>query len=112
MGEIISTFDDESTALKQIADVGFFSMTVDFPASARDVHWHDFDALVYVVEGQLILIDPETGKQEICDVGTKLTINRGLLHKEKTEGYRAIVGFSVNPAELSRPINKAPPVVL
>ncbi len=61
-------------------------------------------------EGELILTEAESGKRQVCPAGTKIVGNRGVLHREQTDGYRAIIGFSVDPAELSKPVNKAPPV--
>jgi quercetin dioxygenase-like cupin family protein len=110
MNEIISTFEDEAVALKEITDAGYFPMTLDFPAESNEAHWHDFDSLTYILEGELTLTEADSGEQQVCPAGTKIVGSRGVLHREQTDGYRAIIGFSVNPAELSQPINKAPPV--
>lgn len=109
MSEIFSTFENEESALKEISDAGYFPVTIDFPAESNETHWHDFDSLIYILEGQLTLTEAESGEQKVCPAGTKIVGNRGVLHREKTDGYRAIIGFSIDPAGLSEPINKAPP---
>ena len=61
-------------------------------------------ALVGAVEGA------ESGER--CQRGTKIVASAGVVHKEQTEGYSAIIGFSVPVAELTQPVNKALPVSL
>jgi hypothetical protein len=47
-----------------------------------------------------------------CQRGAKIVASAGVVHKEQTEGYSAIIGFSVPVAELTQPVNKALPVSL
>jgi hypothetical protein len=40
--------------------------------------------------------------------GTRISAPAGVLHREKTGGYKAIIALAVDPATLSQPINKPP----
>ena len=71
-------------------------------------HWHDFEACVYILDGMLELTETETGETCLCAAGTRISAPAGILHREKTEGYKAIIGLGVDPATLTQPINKPP----
>ena len=103
-------FSDEGVAQKEIDAAGYHSVTLEVGVESNDDHWHDFDALLYILDGELTITDAETGETCACGAGTKIVANRGVLHREQTEGYKALVGVSVDPAEIAQPINKTPPV--
>ena len=105
-------FSDESQVQAEIEAAGYHAVTLDFEAENNDPHWHDFDSLVYVLDGQIAVTDEQTGESCVCEKGAKITAPRGVLHREKTPGYRAMIGLSVKPEELTQPLNKPPPVVL
>jgi hypothetical protein len=79
-------FSDESVALAEIEAAGYNPMTVDFPA--------------------------ETGETCVCGVGARLQAPHGVLHREQTKGYKALIGLSIMPEEITQPINKEPPVTI
>jgi hypothetical protein len=110
MSERYSQFKDEAEAQKEISDAGYYPLTIDFPALTNEEHWHDFDSMSYVLEGEVTLTDTQAGTVHVCKPGTKIIGTRGFLHHEKTEGYKALIGVSVNPEELTQPIDKAPSV--
>ena len=97
MDEKFTVFKDEAAALEEIAAAGYFPLTLDFPAESNEDHWHDFDSLTYVMAGEVTITDPGTGLAKVCGAGTKIVGTRG---------------FSIDPATLSQPINKPPPVSL
>ena len=105
------TFDNEEAALAEIAAAGYHAVTLDFPAETNTDHWHDFDSFVFILEGEVEITEAETGESYRCGAGTRVAAPGGVLHRETTDGYRAIIGFSVDPATLSQPVNKPPPVV-
>lgn len=111
MNATFSTFDNEEEALAKIAEAGYHPVTLDFPAESNSDHWHDFDSFVFVLDGEVEITDAETGESVRCGAGTCIAAPGGLLHRENTEGYRALIGFSVDPATLTQPVNKPPPVV-
>ena len=52
MNEILS-FEDEAQAYAEIEAMGYHAMAFDFPAEENDLHWHDFDSVLYVTGGEL-----------------------------------------------------------
>ena len=105
-------FTKESEALAEIEASGYYPITIDFEAEANEEHWHDFDSMVYIVDGEITVIDTQTGESCTCGKGTRITAKRGVLHREETQGHRAIIGLSVKPEELTQPVNKPPPVTI
>ena len=103
-------FSDESDVLAEIEAAGYFPITLDFAAEANDEHWHDFDSMVYIVDGEITVIDTQTGERCVCGRGARINAPRGILHREETQGHRAIIGLSVKPEDLTQPVNKPPPV--
>ena len=105
-------FSDEAEVIAEIEAAGYFPLTLDFPAESNDDHWHDFDSMVYITEGEITIFDTETGESCVCAKGTKIMAPRGVLHREKTSGHKALIAFSIDPTELTQPVNKPPPVAL
>ena len=65
--------------------------------------------MLYITEGELTVTYAETGETCTCGPGTKITGVPNVVHREKTEGYKALIGIPVPPAELTQPINKPLP---
>ncbi len=105
----VQSFEDEAQAYAEIEALGYHAMAFDFPAEENDFHWHDFDSVVYVTAGEITL-SREDGKSITCKRGAKIVAAAGLVHREKSSGYSAIIGFSVAPELLTQPINKPLPV--
>ena len=110
MNELL-TFDDEAQAYAEIAAMGYHAMAFDFPAEENDLHWHDFDSVVYVTAGEITL-SRENGESITCQRGAKIVAKAGLVHREQSSGYSAIIGFAVAPETLTQPVNKPLPVTL
>ena len=110
MNEILS-FEDEAQAYAEIEAMGYHAMAFDFPAEKNELHWHDFDSGVYVTGGELTLSAEGEGGSVTCQRGAKIVATAGVVHREQTQGYSAIVGFSVPLESLTQPINKPLPVV-
>jgi quercetin dioxygenase-like cupin family protein len=108
MNEILS-FEDEAQAYAEIEAMGYHAMAFDFPAEENELHWHDFDSVVYVTGGE-VTVSAE-GESVTCQRGAKIVATAGVVHREQTQGYSAIVGFSVPLESLTQPINKPLPVV-
>jgi hypothetical protein len=105
-------FANEAQVQAEIASAGHVAVPLSFDADENSDHWHDFNARVYVVDGVLEITLTESGESCHCGPGTRITAPAGFLHREKSSGYKAIVGFEVHPDELSQPLNKPPPVWL
>jgi len=108
MNELL-TFEDEAQAYAEIEAMGYHAMAFDFPAEENDLHWHDFDSAVYATAGELTF-SREDGESLTCQRGAKIVATAGVVHKESTPGYSAIIGFSQLPESLTQPVNKPLPV--
>ena len=108
MNDILS-FEDEAQAYEEIAAMGYHAMALDFSPEENELHWHDFDSVVYVTAGEVTL-SLENGESAACQRGAKIVASAGVAHREKTSGYSAIIGFSVAPETLTQPVNKPLPV--
>lgn len=96
----------EAEAVAEIESRGWHALTLDAPAENGEWHWHDFDSIVYVLEGSA-RIEFDDGTQAIaCGPGVWIEARRDVVHREITDGYRAVFGLSVDPAQLTMPINK------
>jgi hypothetical protein len=103
-------FSDDTKPLAEIEAAGYFPLTLDFPAESNEDHWHDFDSLVYILEGEITIIDSTTGETCLCGAGTKIVAPGRVLHREQSAGHKALIGFSIAPETLSQPINKPLPI--
>ena len=110
MNEVLS-FEDEAQAYAEIEAMGYHAMAFDFPAEENDLHWHDFDSVVYVTGGEITL-SLEDGQSVTCQRGAKIVATAGVVHREQSLGYSAIIGFSVAPEAIAQPVNKPLPVAL
>jgi len=110
MNDVLS-FEDEAQAYAEIDALGYHAMTFDFPAVENELHWHDFDSVVYVTDGEVTL-SQEDGQSVTCQRGAKIVATAGVVHREQSPGYSAIIGFSVAPESITQPVNKPLPVAL
>ena len=108
----IQRFEDEAQAYAEIEAMGYHAMALDFAKEESPFHWHDFDSVLYITGGEVTLTAEGAESGERCQRGVKIVASAGVVHKEQTEGYSAIIGFSVPVAELTQPVNKALPVSL
>ena len=102
-------FSTEEEAIAEIQERGYWPLTLSFEAEKNDSHWHDFDSALFVLEGELGLQETESGERCVCGPGTRIQAKAGILHSEEHSGYRAVIGFAIDPATLTQPINKPPP---
>ncbi|MEL0006389.1 MAG: hypothetical protein VW686_03560 [Luminiphilus sp.] len=107
----VSSFEHEAQAYAEIDAMGYHAMAFDFPAEDNDFHWHDFDSVVYVTGGEITL-SREDGESITCQRGAKIVATAGVVHREQSPGYSAIIGFSVAPESITQPVNKPLPVTL
>ena len=105
-------FSNEDDARAEIEAAGFWPIMIEFPPEKNDDHWHDFDSMLYVLEGELTVHEAESGETCVCGPGTRIVAKAGVLHHEEHSGYKALIGLSIEPAKLSQPLNKPPPVRL
>lgn len=98
----------EQEAMAAIQAAGFYPLLIDVPAEANGDHWHDFDTMIFVLEGENVVTIAATGETLACGPGSRTDFPRGIIHRENHQGYRALFGFSVDPVTFDGPINMPP----
>jgi len=83
-------FTTEAEAFAEIASRGWHAIARDVVAEEEELHWHDFDTVVFIVEG--------TARAAFED-GSVLEAGAGAR-------VEASARLSVDPAEMTRPVNK------
>ena len=103
-----NAFTSEAEAVAIIRAAQFWPMTFDIAAGVLTDHWHEFGAIVCVLDGEITITLSKTSESCIVKAGTQIFIEAGTLHNERTDGCRVAFGFGVDPATLTHPINKPP----
>ena len=101
-------FNSPSQAFEEIGSASQFPVEMDVPAVCNESHWHRFSTWIYVLEGTLYITDSALDKTLKAPKGSRVEVPEGVLHSEKSEGYKIIAGMSVNPAFLTGPIDLDP----
>ncbi len=96
----------EEEAMAAVEDEGLFGLAMDFVGSVEDFHWHDFDAVVYVISGEAA-VEYEDGRILRAGPGTLASAPAGTVHRDVPgASFRGVFGFSVDPSSMTQPINK------
>ena len=103
-------FTTEDEARAEIEARGWHAITIDLDVMENDLHWHDFDAVLYVLDGS-VTIEFDDGAVMQCGAGARVDTPAGVVHRDSTTAYRAVIGLAVTPEEMTRPINKPPETV-
>jgi len=98
-------FSTEEEALAEIAARGWHPLVLDMPADENELHWHDFETLIYIVSGTL-RVEFEDGSAMEWGAGSRIEAPSKVVHREASPAYRVVFGFSVDPAEITPPLNK------
>ena len=101
-------FTSEEQAREELEAAGLYVVPFEAPAGENPTHWHEFESSTYILEGMLELTETDSGKTCHCTKGTRISSAAGVLHSEKTEGFKGLVGISVDPATITQPIDKPP----
>jgi len=102
-----NAFKTEEEAAAIAKREGFpITVALDLPAEENAFHYHDFESLVFVASGELAVTYRDSGETVVFKAGTIIRGTPGVVHKEKTAGYRAMFGLKQDPATLTQPINK------
>ncbi len=103
-------FCSEEDARRQARERGFDFFTEKLVAPVAQApdkqkpHYHDFDALTFVVEGLLDFTDLENGERYKCGPGTLVEDFGRNLHFESHAGFRAYAAYRVDPQTLEQPL--------
>lgn len=100
-------FTEEDEALAEIESRGWFGLAMDVPAEDSGFHWHEFNTVIYLVDGSIEVQYPD-GRKDRCGPGTRVEASARLVHREVTTDYRAVYGWDVDPATMTQPVNKPP----
>lgn len=96
----------EDDALAQLAALGFHGGVSDRVGKEEDLHWHDFDAVAWVLAGEAA-IELADGTVITAGPGIRVQLPRGTVHKDVPgTSYRGVLGFSVRPSEMTLPIDR------
>ncbi len=101
-------FSTEEEAVAEIKAAGYWPVTVELEPEKSEDHWHDFDSMLFMLEGELSVTEADIGETCVCGPGARVIAKAGLVHREEHRGYKAVVGLSVDPSILTQPINKPP----
>jgi hypothetical protein len=100
-------FASEAEAIAMAEAAGEHPLALDIEAVENDYHWHDFQTTTYIVGGELTVEVRDTGERFVCGPGTVLRAETPhIVHREITDGYRAVFGFDRDPRQLTSPIDK------
>jgi hypothetical protein len=98
-------FSTRQEALAEIAARGWHAVEYRVPAEETELHWHDYDAVVFVLDGMSRTVF-EDGSMMECGPGTRIEQPSRVLHRSGNTAFRAVFGFSVSTENMSRPISK------
>jgi hypothetical protein len=100
-------FTTEDEALAEIAKRGWHPITLDIDVDDESMHFHDFNALVFVLRGEVRAEYPD-GTRETAGPGSRIDASAFVLHREVDSHHRSVFGFDVPLDQISQPINKPP----
>jgi len=99
----------EHAALEQVKAMGFHGLAFD-DAQDQDetLHWHEFDAVTWVISGSGAIED-EHGKVIELGPGYRLQAPAGYLHRTLAgTDVRLVIGTNLPGEEWTSPLNKEP----
>ncbi len=97
-------FTTREQALAEVATLGWHAVEKTFSAET-DLHWHDFEALVYVLKGTASA-EYEDGTVLSAGAGSRITAPAGIVHRNVGPDWHGIISFPVHPSKLTQPFNK------
>ena len=99
-------FSNEAEAVREIEARGWHALTFPAPGEVSEWHWHDFDALIFMLEGKLRIEFDDGREPLLCEPGCRVDTDQRVVHREVTDGYTAVFGISVDPATMTTPANR------
>ncbi len=106
------TYPTETTqedASRDLASLDLHAMELDIPPVDNSSHWHSFDAVFYLLDGELHLTDVASGKVHHLSRGARVSVPARTLHSEMSAGgYRLLLGTSRPPETFEDPVNLSP----
>ena len=101
-------FTSQAVAEEEIDTSALHKSEFTVPPVDGAMHWHRFDAYLYLLDGVLHLTDADAGAVLEIRPGSKVLIPQGTLHAERSDGYRVLLGSSVPPEQFGDPVDIPP----
>jgi hypothetical protein len=98
-------FSTRQEALAEIAARGWYALEYTVPAEETELHWHDYDAVAFVLDGLSRTVF-EDGSVMEAGPGARIDQPSHVLHRSGDTAYTAVFGFSVRLEDMSQPIVK------
>ncbi len=98
-------FTTSDEAVAEIGARGWEAVEYEVPAEVTEFHWHDYEAVAFVLDGTLETVY-EDGTMLVCGPGSRVEQPSRIVHRSGSSSYRAVFGFSVRRADMTRPISK------
>src|SRR4051812_28484427 len=95
----VDHFATEDEARTEIEALGWHPITIDLDGADSELHWHDFDAVLYVLDGS-VTIELEDGTVMQCGAGARVETPSGVVHRDSSTAYRAVIGLAITPDEM------------
>src|SRR5262245_35226772 len=89
-------FSTEEEARTEIEARGWHPITIELEPMENDLHWHDFDAVLYVLDGS-VTIELDDGTIMQCGAGARVDTPAGVVHRDSSTSYRAVIGLAGPP---------------
>lgn len=89
-------------AVAEIASDGLHFLETEIAPDdlAKTAHVHAYRVDIYLLEGILDLHEPDSGRTQRLEAGSKAVVPAETLHSEYTPGgFRAAIGLSIEPAK-------------
>jgi kynurenine formamidase len=98
----------EEAAVALAADMGFHAIAYDYEDVDEPLHWHEFDSVTWVIDGNGAFAD-EHGNVTTVTSGCRLEAPAGWLHRSLAGGVgRVVVSTNLPGEQWTSPINKDP----
>lgn len=96
----------EEAAQAALEKMGLSVLAMDSIGADEDFHFHEFDTVVYVMSGKAAAEYPDGAMLE-APAGSLAKLPAGTVHRDVPgTSYRGVFGFSIDPAEMTQPLNK------
>ena len=96
----------EEAARAALEEMGLYVLAMDVQGAQEDFHYHEFDTAVFVISGKAAAEYPDGTVLE-APAGTVARLAAGTVHRDVPgTSYRGVFGFSIDPAEMTQPLNK------
>lgn len=82
----------EDVVLEQMKRGGFEAAAKEYAAGKTELHAHDYDVSLYILEGEFNLTEVENAVVHRFGPGDKVLVDRGTVHAEEHGALRMIVG--------------------